>query len=704
LKNDRVFILRESVVKITQMLSGKGIRVTQQGVNAYVKADHRGVPVLVNLPYLPDNATEELCNAIQGFLDHEVAHILFTEFNVMSEAMKHGKRTGFLLNALEDPRIEKCMAQRFQGCAYNLSTTGRFYLDKFVLPRMKEKAAAGDAMGVIETLMVPMIRAMSGQQVFQDFMKDHWSKVEPVYEKIKDLAPKIEAATSTRDCLDLAVEIGKRMSEGSKGGKSESEDESESSSSGGVGAKGKGKSKGSSKSKSKPAPTPKPSEEEEEEEKTPPKSSKKPEPEAKSEEEESEDESKGGSGKGEEEEKEDESEKESEKEPEAEKEPEPESEEEPEDEPEDETEAEAEPEPEPEPEEDESEAEAEVKTDPSSSEEITLDESQAVWEKLDKDSANDFDDAMTKIISDNTAKVAENAEYLIFTKDYDVIEKLPIGSGYSPSMTKSLIEKTEHMVAPLQKDLERAIAARSMATRSHGHRSGRLHAPNLARLKFNDDRVFSRKQESTSKDVAVELVVDASGSMSGSKIHTAAQAAFALSSVLDRIGIKNEVICFTTKELGCSPRELSDSAAKLGRSYSRMEGIYMPILKGYEERMTTDVKERFGWLPNTRILRSNVDGESVEIAARRLMARREAGKIMLVLSDGYPAAAGNSADLNRHLKQKVKEIAASGVNIVGIGIQSDAVRQFYPKSLVLNTVDDLPAVVIKELRQLLIAQ
>jgi cobalamin biosynthesis protein CobT len=85
------------------------------------------------------------------------------------------------------------------------------------------------------------------------------------------------------------------------------------------------------------------------------------------------------------------------------------------------------------------------------------------------------------------------------------------------------------------------------------------------------------------------------------------------------------------------------------------------------------------------------------------MARREAGKIMLVLSDGYPAAAGNSADLRRHLKDKVKDIANSGVKIIGIGIQSEAVREFYPKSLVLNNVEQLPSVVIKELRQLLLA-
>jgi cobalamin biosynthesis protein CobT len=190
--------------------------------------------------------------------------------------------------------------------------------------------------------------------------------------------------------------------------------------------------------------------------------------------------------------------------------------------------------------------------------------------------------------------------------------------------------------------------------------------------------------------------------MNGSKIHTAAQAAYALASVLDRLNIKNEVIGFTTKEIGGSAmKELHDTTSKTGIRFSRIEGIYMPILKGYEERMTVNVKERFGWLPNTNILRSNVDGESVEAAARRLIARREASKVMLVLSDGYPAAAGSRGDLEQHLKRVVKDVSSAGVRVVGIGIQSDAVNKFYPKSLVIQKVEDLPAVVIKELRHLL---
>ena len=207
--NERVLVLRDAVVKITQMLSGKGINVTQRGVNAYVKCDAKGRPTTVNLPYLPDNATEELCLAIQGFLDHEVAHIMFSDFSLIETATKMGCKS--MLNMLEDARIEKCMAQKFTGSGHNLAVTGKFFLDKYTVPMVAEAAKAGDANKVVAILMVPLIRAMAGQFVFQEFMRDKMKIVQPVFDKIADLQSKIESAESTQDCLELAQEIEKRL-------------------------------------------------------------------------------------------------------------------------------------------------------------------------------------------------------------------------------------------------------------------------------------------------------------------------------------------------------------------------------------------------------------------------------------------------------------------------------------------------------------
>lgn len=719
--NERVLILRDAVVKITQMLSGKGIQVTQRGVNAYVKSDRTGKPVLVNLPYLPDNSTEELCMAIQGFLDHEVAHILFTDFTLLEEANKTGAHSMF--NIIEDARIEKAMAKRFAGCGHNLTVTGKFFLDKYTTPAMQQAAAAGDANMVIATLTVPLIRAMSGQFIFKEFINDKMHILDPIYSKIADLEEKIENCGSSREALDLAQEIEKRLRSGSKssgGMKSSKKDEEEGEGDGEVKSlKGKSK-KPKEKEEEKPKSAGKGKGEEEEakpKEEEKPKGGSGPKPEKDEEEE-------GEGAAGEEKPKEEEGEEESaptpgEEEGEEEKPEEGEGEgaapgEEGEDEESapsaaGEEEGEEEP-PEEEPAagppkeegEDEESASGSSGEEDEGGEEESTENTAAIWEAIDKEGANDFDSSMSRAISNAACESAKHADYLIYTKEADVLEPLHVGSGFNSRMVADLCDKVDHMVGPLQKDLERAIAARSLATWEAGRRSGRLHAANLSRLAVGDPRVFRKKHETTSKDVAVSLVIDASGSMSGSKIHTATQAAYALSSVLERIGISHEVVAFTTGEPCATHEELDKEQRKIGRRFTRIEGLYMPILKGFNERLKTEVKERFGWLPNSRVMRNNIDGECVEIAARRLMGRRESGKVMIVLSDGAPAGQGDMAALQRHLRQVVKNVEKAGVKTVGIGIESSEVTKFYPKNIVLHNVAELPDRVIKELRHLLV--
>jgi hypothetical protein len=250
--NERVLVLRDSIVKITQMLAGKSIKVTQQGMSAYVKADHMGRPIVVNLPFLPDNASDELCAAIQGFLDHEVAHILFSDFGMIEKAVKGGFKP--MLNMLEDARIERCMAEKFSGCGHNLSVTGKFFLDKYVTPKLNEAMASHDPNKVVGVLMTPLIRAMSGQFIFKEYMNDKMSLVQPVYDKIKDLEGKIATAKTTKDMFDLASEIQTRLRDGEppKGGGKKGEGEEE-----GMGAPGKGAGKPSGKPKGKSSGKPK---------------------------------------------------------------------------------------------------------------------------------------------------------------------------------------------------------------------------------------------------------------------------------------------------------------------------------------------------------------------------------------------------------------------------------------------------------------
>jgi cobalamin biosynthesis protein CobT len=99
---------------------------------------------------------------------------------------------------------------------------------------------------------------------------------------------------------------------------------------------------------------------------------------------------------------------------------------------------------------------------------------------------------------------------------------------------------------------------------------------------------------------------------------------------------------------------------------------------------------------------ANVDGESVMLAALRLLKRREQRKVMIVLSDGYPAAYGIEEHLAEHLKHTVQVIEKMGVEAVGIGIMDESVKGFYPQSVVIEELDKLPAAVMGEIKRFLI--
>ena len=630
--NDRIAILRQAITAVTQSLSSTDVRVTQAGLEAYVRADETGKPVQVNLPYVPDNADESLVDAIQGFLDHEVAHILFSDFKATSKI--RDKKLHAIVNVLEDARIEKAMANKYRGCGINLRNTGEFFLENLIQPeyeKMVEKGASQEEM--VGQLISPLLRGMSGQTQHQEYMKDKIVHVQDFYDKIKDLAPKMEALESTADVIDMAKTIIKRIKEETPpepDNDDDSDDESESggesgdgespSSAGGEGDEGEGdegEGEGSSTG----------GDDSDEEGKGKGKSE-------------------GGEGKG--------------------------------------------------------KGEKGKGGEPDLESKVSNLDPVSALDEIDKNKANNFDSALSRKMGEQAALAAKGARYLVYSQDNDKIETLPVGSEFRPEMVKRMTEKVDSMVGPMAKDLERAMIARSKAVWEGGLRKGKLNASALSRLRTGDDRVFRQRHESTTNDVAVSLVVDASGSMYGSKIHTAAMSAYALSSVLDRLKIAHEVICFTT---GGSPDEykIREQEKKYGVEYSRYESLYMPIVKGFQERIMTETKKRFAWLPNAGFLANNVDGECVDIAFNRLRQRKEKGKIMIVLSDGCPCARGSSSVQSRHLKETVKKIEKSGTKVIGIGIQSDAVRTYYSKNIVVQNVEELPKGVIRELRTMLLA-
>ena len=85
------------------------------------------------------------------------------------------------------------------------------------------------------------------------------------------------------------------------------------------------------------------------------------------------------------------------------------------------------------------------------------------------------------------------------------------------------------------------------------------------------------------------------------------------------------------------------------------------------------------------------------------MKRPEKRKVLMVLSDGEPhdGYSRSEGGCEAHLKSVITSLANKGVEVFGIGIESNAVSSYYPNYAVLNSVSDLEKEVIGKMDDLL---
>ena len=105
------------------------------------------------------------------------------------------------------------------------------------------------------------------------------------------------------------------------------------------------------------------------------------------------------------------------------------------------------------------------------------------------------------------------------------------------------------------------------------------------------------------------------------------------------------------------------------------------------------------------LLKENIDGEALLWAWKRMAARPEQRRIMMVISDGAPVDDGtqsaNSAGyLERHLRETIAMIETrSEVELLAIGIGHDVTR-WYRRAVTINDVDQLGGAMTDQLAAL----
>ncbi|MEE9272941.1 MAG: cobaltochelatase subunit CobT [Robiginitomaculum sp.] len=349
-------------------------------------------------------------------------------------------------------------------------------------------------------------------------------------------------------------------------------------------------------------------------------------------------------------------------------------------------------------------------------------------DSLDDQSANDLVDAQdinadgtegeqTPDPSSEREQTLSNAPapYGVFTKAHDEIikaeelcepDELERLRTYLDGHMKGLAAVT----ARLANRLQRRLMAQQQRSWRFDLEEGLLDTARLTRVVTDPMQALSFKEEKETefRDTVVSILIDNSGSMRGRPIMMASVCADILARTLERCAVKSEILGFTTRTWkgGSSFQDwlTTNKPASPGRLNDLRHIIYKSADMPWRR-----AKNNLGLMMREGLLKENIDGEALEWAHARLMARPEQRRILMVISDGAPVddatqSRNRSGMLEHHLHQVIDKIENhSDVELIAIGINHDVTR-WYSRAVTITDVEELGGAMTEKLAELFAEQ
>jgi cobaltochelatase CobT len=301
--------------------------------------------------------------------------------------------------------------------------------------------------------------------------------------------------------------------------------------------------------------------------------------------------------------------------------------------------------------------------------------------------------------------------YGVYTTDFD--EEIRAEDLAEPAELERLrayldqqLEPLKGAVSRLANKLQRRLQAQQNRSWEFDREEGILDAGRLARVVANPTTPLSFKWEKDTefRDTVVTLLLDNSGSMRGRPISIAAICADVLARTLERCDVKVEILGFTTRAWkGGQSRErwLQQGRPQMP---GRLNDLRHIIYKSADAPWRR-VRPNLGLMMKEGLLKENIDGEALEWAHRRALARPEARKIMMVISDGAPVddstLSVNPANyLEKHLRDVIAMVERRrAVELIAIGIGHDVTR-YYHRAVTITDVEQLAGAMTEQLAAL----
>jgi cobaltochelatase CobT len=263
------------------------------------------------------------------------------------------------------------------------------------------------------------------------------------------------------------------------------------------------------------------------------------------------------------------------------------------------------------------------------------------------------------------------------------------------------------IVARLAKRLLRVLMARQAREWRFDLDEGVLDGSRLAALVASGGRARPFKQESDSPfpGTVVTLLIDHSGSMRGRPMLIAALTVEIFARVLERCGVKCEVLGFTTRDWSGGEPAREWAANGYPENPGRLNALEHIVIKGADVPWRR-ARVALGLFLHDEMLKENIDGEALAWAHARLLARGEPRRILVVISDGTPMdeatlAANGHEYLESHLQAVVSDIeAGSRVQLAAIGIGHN-VSLIYRNAATIASIEQLGPALSRTLTALL---
>ena len=266
------------------------------------------------------------------------------------------------------------------------------------------------------------------------------------------------------------------------------------------------------------------------------------------------------------------------------------------------------------------------------------------------------------------------------------------GKDYDKSQANNITDSVKKEVTYLRSRLRTVIRSLEMKHPVHGVPKGRgLSGKFLVDSKvslmqnLNPNRAYWRKGLTIDTSMAVAIVLDESGSMSGWR-KDASRILVALTEPFDALN-------FATMAIGFRNGKSGEYVAEAATNCHRFDGIVYDIFKGWNERFSA-VKWRFA---NTRAGGGTPMSDGIQFALNSLNTRNEAHRFLFVVTDGVP-----DSEHIPVIKRQVRIAKEAGIHIIGVGLGRAAygVKTLYPDFVYSDDITLIPKMLLDKLNEL----